>query len=105
MTGFIGLPTAGGDKRQVAAVVNRFNLGKLNCAGSVTLAAGQTTTSVQDPRAASGSFVGFMPLTADAAAELAGGTMYVSSRARGSFVITHVNSAQTDRDFAYVIIG
>jgi hypothetical protein len=45
----------------------------------------------------------FMPTTANAAAELA--TMFVSSRGKQTFTITHANNGQTDRTFKYVVIG
>jgi hypothetical protein len=105
MTGYLSLPTAGGDLRQVAAVVNRLNQGKLNCSGTVILAAGQSTTVVDDSRAGPDSFVGLAPLTADGASEIAGGALYVQSRGRGRFVLAHANSGSSDRIFAYLIIG
>lgn len=105
MTGFPGLPTAGGEPRQVAAVVNRLNLGKLNCTGAATLAANQPATLVSDPRAGGDSFIAFMPVTANAAAEVAGGAMYVSGRTRGAFTLAHANNALADRSFVYLIIG
>ena len=104
MTGFPGLPLSA-DTRQIVAVVNRVNLGKLNCTGAVTLLAGQSLTTVTDHRATAGSVVIFMPLSVSAAAEQGAGGMYVSSRANGSFSITHANNAQVDRVFGYAVIG
>ena len=103
--GFPGLPVTGGDARQVAAVVNRLAQGKLNCGGSVTLAAGAAGTAVSDPRATAVSIVLLMPTTANAAAELGNGTLYVSARAKGSFTLAHANNAQVDRAFGYALIG
>jgi hypothetical protein len=103
--GFPGLPVGGGDARQVAAVVNRLAQGKLNCTGSLTLAAGAASTTVNDPRATAGSIVLLMPTTANAAAELGNGTLYVSARAKGSFTLVHANNAQTDRAFDYALMG
>ncbi len=102
--GFPGAP-AGTDLRGLAAIVNRLNLGKLNCTGAVTLAADQPTTAVADSRASVGSFIGLSPLSANAAAEIAAGSLHVSSRATGSFELTHATAALTDRTFAYIIIG
>ena len=103
----IGYPGAaiGTDARGLTAILNRINLGKLNCAGTLTLAAGQTATVVADSRAGAGSFIGLVPLTANAAAEIAAGTLYLSSRSSGSFELTHASSAATDRHFAFVILG
>ena len=102
---FPGLPVTGADARQVAAIVNRLAQGKLNCIGSVTLAAGAATTAVSDPRATATSVMLLMPMTANAAAELGNGTLYVSARAKGSVTLTHANNAQADRTFDYALIG
>ena len=104
MTGFPGLPS-NADSRQIVAVVNRVNLGKLNCTGTVTLLAGQSITTVTDHRATADSVVIFAPLSASAAAEQGAGGMYVSSRTTGSFAIAHANNAQVDRTFGYAVIG
>lgn len=103
--GFPGLPASGGGPRQVAAVVNRLNQGKLSCTGTLTLTPNQTATAVSDTRAGAGSIVLLMPLTASAAAELAAGGLYVSARTKGSFTLAHANSAITDRTFGYAVIG
>src|SRR5690606_31561619 len=85
-TGFPGL-TVGSDPRDLAAVVNRMNLGRLNCVGEVTLRPDQTSTVVADSRVTAGSFVGLTPLSPEAAAELASGAVYVTARAQGSFTL------------------
>lgn len=103
-TGFPAL-TVGGDPRELAAVVNRMNLGRLNCVGEVTLLPDQTSTVVADSRVTAGSFVGLTPLTAAAAAELASGAVYVAARAQGGFTLAHASSAGAARSFVYVIIG
>ena len=90
---------------QIARVVNRINGGKVNATGNVTLTAGAATTTVSDPRATAFSCVGFMPTTANAAAELGAGTLYVTARANGAFVIAHASNAQADRAFVYSIFG
>lgn len=102
--GFPGTP-AGSDARGLATIVNRMNLGKLNCTGRVTLQPNQGATIVADSRATSDSFIGLSPLTASAAAELAAGTLFVATRANGSFALTHADSAQDDRSFVYLVIG
>lgn len=103
-TGFPGL-TVGSDPRDLAAVVNRMNLGKLNCVGEVTLRPDQTSTVVADSRVTARSFVGLTPLSPEAAAELASGAVYVTARAQGSFTLAHASSAGAGRSFVYVIVG
>jgi hypothetical protein len=103
--GFPGLPPASADPRRIAAVVNRVAQGKLNCTGTLTLAAGAASTAVSDPRATAASVILLMPATANAAAELGNGTCYVSARTKGGFTLAHANNAQIDRTFAYAIFG
>lgn len=100
---FRTLPPIGGDPRQVAEVVNRTVDGKLNSTGSVTLTASAASTAVSEDRAGPDSVILFMPTTANAAAEMDG--MYVSSRGKQTFTITHANNSQADRTFKYVVIG
>ena len=99
---FRALPLAHG-ARDVYEVVNSLRDGKVNSTGSVTLTASATTTTVTDLRAGQDSVILFMPTTANAAA--AAGGMYVSTRGKQSFTLTHANNAQTDRTFAYVVLG
>ncbi len=104
-TGFPSLPVGGGDVRQVAAVVNRVAQGKLNCTGSVVLAAGAATTAVSDARVTASSVILLMPTTANAAVEAGNGTLFVSARDKGGFTLTHANNGQTDRWFDFAVIG
>lgn len=97
-TNFPGLKQAGGDtEQQVANVVNNAVQGKMNCTLAVTLTANDTTTVVTDPRIYSTSLFVFDPRTASA--KLAAYDMYVSSVSRGTFTITHQNTADTDKGF------
>ena len=93
--------------RLVAAATNRLNQGKMNVVRPVTLTPSATSTSVQDNRLSPFSGVQFDPKTANAAAELAAGTLYVASanRRKGEWTITHANNSQTDRDFNMVILA
>jgi hypothetical protein len=93
--------------RQIGGVLNRVLSGKLNNLEEVTLVANAASTTLSDPRLTVNSFISFDPLTANAAAEKAAGTLYVTTANRGnsSFVITHANNAQVDRTFKYQIIG
>jgi hypothetical protein len=79
--------------------------GKLNVDGDITLTANVGSTTITDPRIGGHSVILFMPLTANAAAEVGNGTMYVSSVGSETATITHANNAQTDREFHFAIFG
>ena len=72
-------------------------------ASSVTLTASSATTVVSDAKVSQQSRIFFFPTTANGAAELGAGGMYVSSKGDKTFTITHANNAQTDRTFDYVV--
>lgn len=91
--------------RQVAETTNNILQGKLNATLLVTLGHDSASTTVIDSRISAFSALLFTPLTANAAAELAAGALYVSERKQGQATIAHQNSAQTDRDFNMLIIG
>lgn len=91
--------------RFLAEAVNRLGDGRSNATGSVTLTANQASTVVTERRVGTDSVINFMPTTANAAAEVGAGTMYVSAVTSGSYTITHANNAQTDRDFTYSVQG
>lgn len=97
------LPPQGAEPRSVARVVNDILQGKLNAVMTVTLTQNATSTTLTDPRITASSFVGLMPMTANASGALA--TTYVSARASGSATFTHANNAQTDRNFVVLVIG
>lgn len=92
-------------RRAIAAWERQAHQGHLGNVGTVTLASSATSTVVTDFRVGPHSFIGFMPITANAAAELGAGTLYVSSRGGETFTITHANNAQTDRNFVYCVLG
>jgi hypothetical protein len=89
----------------VRDVTNNMLQGKLNVTLDVTLTASSATTTVQDPRIGGSSAILLCPTTANAAAELGAGTIYVSSIGKQTATITHANNVQTDRTFRLVIIG
>lgn len=99
---FRGLPLAH-SQRDVYEIVNSLRDGKVNSTGSVTLTASSATTTVSDLRAGQDSVILFMPTTANAAAAIGG--LYVSSRGKQTFTLTHANNAQTDRTFSYAVLG
>lgn len=90
-------------RREIADGINSILQGNLNATDTVTLAVSVATTALSDSRIGPDSFIGFMPTTANAAAELP--TLYVSSRTEQAATLTHANNAQADRTFAYLVIG
>lgn len=93
--------------RQVAAAAKLAMQGKVNAVATVTLTAGAASTVWKDPRLTSTAAVVFDPMTANAAAELAAGTLYTTSanRLNGQWTLTHANAVSTDRTFRALIIG
>ena len=95
------------DTREIAEITNQILSGKTNNTGEVTLPAsgggGGATYTVNDERAGFNSVILFMPLSNTSAGKLA--SIYVSTRNKGSFVITYNGSGSTDIQLAYVIIG
>ena len=88
--------------------LNRIRRGRIECVTEVTLTANASSTVLYDRRLSPQTFLGFDPRTANAAAELAAGTMYVTDANRttkGQVTITHANNAQTDRTFFVSILG
>jgi hypothetical protein len=90
-------------RRKLAQAANLALGGKLNSVLQATLAANSATTTITDKRIGANTYIGFSPLTADAAAALSG--LYVSSQANGTATLTHANNAQTDRTFNLLLIG
>lgn len=89
--------------RDIVTVVNQLLQGKLNVVTSLTLAAGATSTTLENPRIGANSAILLAPRSSNAAGALA--TTYVSAKTKGSAVFTHVNAASTDRAFDVVILG
>lgn len=96
------------DLKKIILSIQQLAAGRSNAVGTFTLATGAATTTVvpnQSGVIAPGSTVIYMPTTANAAAEVGNGTMYVSSVAKDTFTITHANSATAGRTFLYAILG
>jgi len=85
--------------------------GRTNNVGQVTLTANAASTvvSLAKGQLSKDSAIIFDPLTANAATELYGATMYVTSANRDvankQFTITHANNANADKTFRYIIVG
>lgn len=89
--------------------VPQVHIGKLACVGTVTLTPNATSTTVADIRAGAFSFVGLAPSTARGASAQGAGTLWVSTRAKRTFTITHTaashSSTASSRAFTYCILG
>lgn len=96
------------DRQEViSGALNDLAHGRGDNGGVVTLASGAASTTVSRVGIAAGDFIGFMPLTANASAEVGNGTMYVlaANITKNQFIITHANNGQTDRTFRYVFFA
>ena len=93
------------DLKKIVLAIQQLAAGRSNAVGTVTLVTGAATTVVTDKNCAAGSVPVTVPATANAAAELGNGTMFISAVANGSFTIGHANSAVTGRTFMYALIG
>ncbi len=100
------------DLKKIVIAIQQLAAGRSNAIGSITLNTGAATTlvdvtmnSVAPTIIAAGSVPILTPTTANAAAEVGNGTIYVSAVANGSFTITHANSATAGRTFLYAILG
>ena len=93
------------DLKKINLALQQLAAGRSNAVGTVTLATGASTTVVSDPNCAAGTVPLLTPASANAAAEVGNGTMYVSAVANGSFTITHANSATAGRTFLYALQG
>lgn len=93
------------DLRKIVMSIQQLAAGRSNAVGTATLTANATSTVVSNANCSSGSTPILTAMTANAAAEVGAGTLYVSDVANGSFTIRHANNAQTDRTFRYAIIG
>jgi hypothetical protein len=84
-----------------------MRLGKIECTGEITLRAGEATTVLNRKGLSNQSVVIFDPRTANAAADLYGGGMYVLTANRGtdSWTITHPNNANADKTFQFAALG
>jgi hypothetical protein len=92
------------DLKKIILALQQLAAGRSNAVGSVTLAAGASTTVVADKNCSAASTPILTPATAAAAAELGNGTIYVSAVTNGAFTLTHVNSAAA-RTFLYALLG
>ena len=88
----------------VRAIRDLFE-GRSNAMGSFTCTENAATTTVSHPNVGTESRIIITPTTANGAAELGAGTIYISATEQGSFTVTHANGVTEDRTFAYRIVG
>lgn len=93
------------DHRSISDSINKM-AGLINSSDTVTLTANSTTTTITG--ATDGYFHEscipvFVPTTANAAGALS--SLYVSTRSKTQIILTHANTATTDRTFLYFIVG
>ena len=91
------------DPKKIALVVRQLAEGRSNAGGTVTLTANATTTTVTAPNIGPDSEIHLTAKTANAAAVIA--ATYVSSKAIGTFTVTHTSNGNTDKTFAWIALG
>lgn len=85
---------------------NNMLQGKLSATyPGFTLTANVAQTTLTDYRIGGSTVVLFVPKTANAAAEIANGTLILGEPVAGAVNVGHANNAQTDRTFDLVLIG
>lgn len=97
------IPDSTQHRRQIATYLREAHQGHLGNVGTVTLSTATAATSVVDFRVGPNSFIGFMPQTANAAAEIP--NLYISSRSAEGFTISHSSTSTADRAYTYCILG
>ncbi len=111
---FHGVPDFTGSSSDEWAVkvkntVNGALNGKLNSTGTFTLAASTVSTEIKFAQGMIGqdTKILYFPLTLNASAVAYDGAMFLSSRdvAHSILGLTHTSDANTDKTFAYVLIG
>ena len=93
------------DPKKIVLAIQQLAAGRSNAVGTVTLTANASTSTVTDNNCSVGSVPILVPTTANAAAEIGNGTMYISNVSDKSFTVTHANNAQVDRSFLYALHG
>lgn len=92
-------------RRQLAQLGNNLLQGKMNAVIKVTLAANAASTVVTDSRIGANTGLCFSPLSANAAAALAGLWVDASAQTNGTATLHHANTATNDRTFNVLLIG
>lgn len=93
------------DVKRIVQSVRELVEGRHNAADRFTLTPGAVTTVVTHPNCSKDCEPQFSARTANAAAEIGNGTIWISSVDQGSFTVRHANNAQADRTFGYIVTG
>lgn len=102
-------PIASGETRLrvIVAAIQSLQQGGSDATGTFTLATGVSSTTVDFVNCSPTAIVFVIPMTADAAAEIASGNFYIPQATikSGSFVVQHTNNSKADRTFGFVCLG
>lgn len=90
---------------RVLQAIRDLFAGRSNAVGEMTCTQNVATTVVTAINCGADSKVFLFPMTANAAAELGAGTIYVGTVANGTFTVTHANNATASRTFFWVALG
>jgi len=93
------------DLYRIVRAIRELFEGRRNTTGTVTLTANTSSTAVTHVNFGVDSIPHLTPTTANASVEIGNGTLHASTRANGSFTLTHANNGQTDRTFLYAFDG
>jgi hypothetical protein len=93
--------------RRLWDALYKLRQGKTENVLEVTLTPNASSTTVRDPRISPQSVLAWHATTANAAAELVSGSMFVADAGMGdgTAIVSHRNNSQTDRAFRVAIIG
>ena len=93
--------------RKLFDALFRVMQGKTQNVYDLTLTINAASTTITDTRISTQTAILFDPRSANAATELAAGTMYIldANRGKGTCTITHANNSQSDRVFYAAFIG
>ena len=89
----------------IALGIQRLFDGKINATGTVTLAVNAATTTLADRRIGRNTMVLMVPTTANGAAALSGLYQTHPNANLRAAVLNHANNSQTDRSFAFALLG
>jgi len=97
------IPPEGGSPICDSIAVNLLIDSKDNDEDTFTLVASSGTTTIDDYRVGEDSVILWSPMTNNAATELS--HLYISSRGKNTFTLSHRNNPQTDRTYIYTVTG
>lgn len=100
-------PPANPELRRQYEVLQQLRSGKTENVAEVTLTPNAASTVITDVRISPQSVIVWHARTANAAAELGNGTLYITdaNMGKGTATVTHANNAQADRHYRIAIVG